>query len=323
MSTGRRAPLIWTIGSGGLLGSAITRLAANRFSGAPVPWSNPDEAARTLTEQLRGFSAQAADGPWAIIWAAGRASVASSATETTSELHVYEQFVDAVGQHLPIGPGAVFVTSSAGGVFAGSTNPPFSAHTAPRPLSAYGELKLAQEQLATERLADRCPVVIGRFSNLYGPGQDLGKLQGLISRLALAAVTKEPVNMFVSLDTIRDYLYIDDAAALALDAVERALESTSSPSVEPETRTLVLASGQPTSLGQLITTMQDVTRTRIPIALGAHASAAAQSRDLRLVRTDAERTRHLIRTPLPVGAKRVHLDILQRAQQAEHAMRSA
>ena len=54
--------------------------------------------------------------------------------------------------------------------------------------------------------------MIGRFSNLYGPGQNLGKLQGLISRLALSAVTRQPINIFVPLDTIRDYVYVDDAA---------------------------------------------------------------------------------------------------------------
>jgi UDP-glucose 4-epimerase len=308
------SPLIWTIGAGGLLGSAIVRATRCPFAGGPVPWGDEAATARALAEQARSFASATEGGPWAVVWAAGRAATGSSVEETAPELRALTALVTALGQALPAGPGVLFVASSAGGVYAGSSGAPFDATSLPRPLSPYGELKLAQEQVAAE-LADRVSVVIGRFSNLYGPGQDLGKLQGLISRLALAAITKEPVNMFVSLDTMRDYLYVDDAAALTLDAIDQALHPSHSD--EGGVRIRVLASGQPTSLGQLITVMQDITRTRIPIALGAHASASAQARDLRLIRTDEPRTRELIRTTLPAGAKRVHLDILERMQRAQ------
>jgi hypothetical protein len=73
---------------------------------------------------------------------------------------------------------------------------------------------------------------------------------------------------------------------------------------------LVIASGQPATVGQVIRTMNQVTKRRVPVALGSHASASAQSMDLRLTPTVALDTT----TPLPAGMKPVFLDILERVQ---------
>jgi UDP-glucose 4-epimerase len=132
----------------------------------------------------------------------------------------------------------------------------------------------------------------------------LEKLQGLVSRLALAAVTRQPINIFVPLDTIRDYVYVDDAARAVLDLVARATDLAGPPITE------IIGSGAPATVGQLVQTMHLVSKRRVPVAMGIHASAAAQAADLRLTPTvpldDV--------TPLPVGMKRVYLDILERVQ---------
>lgn len=251
--------------------------------------------------------------PWAIIWAAGNAATASSAQDAEIEMQTFTDAVSAVKAHLPAGPGAFFLSSSAGGVYAGSTGAPFSEESKVEPLSAYGNLKLEQESTTSQELSGLCNVVIGRISNLYGPGQNLEKLQGLISRLAWAAVTKQPVNMFVSLDTIRDCIYVDDAAAVIRYWIESAIKSN-----EQESVTRVIASGQPVSLGFLIHLMQEISRTKIPIAYGAHASSSAQSRDLRLTPTGALEVHKFIQTPLSVGSKNVYLDILERFQRGNN-----
>ena len=298
--------ITWVVGAGGLLGSAVRERCGAAFDAQQVPWHDPDAAIAVLTAEAEHFAATVGVGPWRIIWAAGAATVSSSAEQTSIELRVFEAFVDAVAQHHPHGDGHVFLTSSAGGVYAGSSHPPFSTATVAVPLSPYGELKLAQERLAAERLAGVCPVVIGRISNLYGPGQNLAKLQGLISRLALAAVTQQPINIFVSLDTIRDYIYVGDAA----DAI---LEATTD--INADDRTLVIASGQPTTIGTLIRTMNEVAKRRVPVALGQHESAARQVLDLRLEPSPGITAS----TSLPAGVKAVYLDILERMQQATGA----
>ena len=298
--------ITWTIGAGGLLGSAIRRQCDEAFSGSDIAWSEPDAAHLALRDDVRRFASEAADGPWALIWAAGAATVSTSPDCTSSELAALTSLLTDLRAHLPRGAGAVFVTSSAGGVYAGSADPPFDSATTPVPVSPYGELKLAQERTATELLAGVCPLVIGRISNLYGPGQNLAKLQGLISRLALAAATMHPVNIFVSLDTIRDYVYVDDAAGAVLRLVDDAARH------QPVAPTCaIIASGEPTTIGQLIRTVNQVTKRKVPVALGSHASAAGQVADLRLVPSDPATAR----TPLPAGIRRVYLDILERLQE--------
>jgi UDP-glucose 4-epimerase len=297
--------ITWVVGGGGLLGSAVQRRCEDPFASTPVPWADPVAAAAVLRSDASRFQREAGGDPWAIVWAAGAATVSTSAESAAPELHALEALLTSVRDHRPAGRGAVFLTSSAGGVYAGSANPPFDMATTPVPLSPYGELKLAQERAATDLLADVCPLVVGRFSNLYGPGQNLGKLQGLISRLALSAVTRQPINIFVSLDTIRDYIYVDDAAAALLAAVTEAAR------VEREgPRMLVVASGQPATVGQVIRTMNQVAKRRVPVALGSHPSATSQSLDLRLVPTVPATAS----TPLPTGMKAVFLDILRRVQ---------
>lgn len=297
--------ITWTVGSGGLLGSAIVRAAGRSFDCDPITWADPAVAAAQLRAEARRFGAEVGGDRWAVIWAAGAATTSTSRDDALSEVAPLRGLVEGIRSALPNGPGAVFVTSSAGGVYAGSRNPPFNATTEPAPLSPYGELKLIQERAATQTLGSVCPVIVGRISNLYGPGQNLGKLQGLISRLALSAVTRQPINIFVPLDTIRDYIYVDDAARAILAAVSTAGEE----GITGETTT-VIASGQAATVGQLIRTMNLVAKRRVPVALGSHASAAAQSADLRL-----EPSQPLPSvTPLPAGMKSVYLDILARVQ---------
>jgi UDP-glucose 4-epimerase len=244
---------------------------------------------------------KAGDGQWAIIWAAGAATVAGSQAQADAELATFRAFVGAVAARPPAGHGRFLLASSAGGVYAGATNPPFSAATAPEPLGVYGCLKLAQEDAATHALSDICPVVVARIANLYGPGQNLAKLQGLVSRLAWCAATQEPANIFVPLDTIRDYVYVDDAARTCLRVLERATHPS---------EIAVIASGRPVTVGQLIRTVQQVTKRHIPVALGSHTSARDQVLDLRL-EPSIEIAQQ---TPLPVGVKSTFLDILSRRQ---------
>jgi UDP-glucose 4-epimerase len=304
--------ITWTIGGGGLLGTALRRQNFQHFESTPIPWDDTEAAVEAIELNAKRFREVVNGEDWAVIWAAGNAANASTQTEAAKELRTLKATVSALKENKPQGRGALFLSSSAGGVYAGSQGAPFTELSDVHPLSPYGDLKLAQEQAAAQELAGICPVIIGRISNLYGTGQNLEKLQGLISRLALSAITKQQVNMFVSLDTIRDYIYADDAAAVIRYSLERAVQNgTNSADIQ------IIASGHPVSLGYLIHLMQDISRTKIPVAYGSHASSSSQSRDLRLRPSNETQTHHFIQTPLAVGAKKVYLDILERFQQAK------
>lgn len=302
--------ILWVVGAGGLFGSAIVRAARRRgdtvVQSTGVPWANPGEAERNLHAdflRLHDLVLNTTDAsPWGIVWAAGSATTASSPEECAKELRAFTRYLTALRDWCaPLPIGRFFLTSSAGGVYAGSPNPPFTSNTPPHPLGDYGKLKLDQEEVCEQLLANRFRIVQGRVANLYGPGQDTTKLQGLISRLCLASITRETMTVFVPLDTLRDFVYVDDAAALALHWIDAAA---------PGAQVRVIASGDPTSLGHVITTAREVVRTRIPITSGFHASASFQALDIRLTPDRDHFTDDLGRTPLPTGVHLVYLDLL-------------
>lgn len=306
---------IWVVGAGGLFGSALVRQA--RESGhavrtsTDVPWGDPIAARAHLAAEADSFlqSVKNHSDSWGIAWAAGRVTTASSQHDADLELALFRDFVGdlaALAQRtdLPI-PGAFLLASSAGGAYAGSAPAPFHSSTIARPLGLYGELKIAQEHLAITALGGSFAVTIARLANLYGPGQDLAKLQGLVSRLALSSITREPLTMFVPTDTLRDYIYVDDAAACAMHWMD-------TPHSGAHVR--VIATGEATSLGHLIAMVQSISHVRFPVAYGLHPSAAAQARDIRLIPDSDPVIASMPRTSLPEGIKRVYLDILQRLQ---------
>ncbi len=98
------------------------------------------------------------------------------------------------------------------------------------------------------------------------------------------------------MDTVRDYLFVDDAARLVWECTLTAVHDQPS-----EPRVVIIASGQPTTVAEVIATVQNVAHRRVPLALGTHPSARHQATDLRLVPTATVAGL----TPLPNGIKRV------------------
>ena len=293
--------LTWVIGAGGLFGQALVRASGNVFEAPRIPWKDETAAIEILSQALLDFTKRAGGEDWSIVWAAGQATTSSTPDQTAAELRLFSSFVEVLKTNTPAGKGVIAVTSSAGGVYAGSFNPPFSSNTPPHPVSAYGRLKLDQERVA-ETLSPSVPVVRLRLSNLYGPGQNLTKLQGIISHLALAAITRNPVKIFVPLDTLRDYIYVDDAARRSMHWIKKAAQSQVS-------GTKVVASGQPQSLARIVTLMNDISRVRIPVASGFDESAAFQAHDLRMLPDSDLATERMAITQLPCGMKRTLVNI--------------
>ncbi len=302
--------LTWTIGSGGLIGSAVARTSARVFVSGPVPWHDPEAALASLDDSLDRFRVEVDGGPWAIAWAAGAATVGASEQQARDEAEFFALVAERIANSGLPADGVILLVSSAGGIHAGSPNPPFSEVTPPAPISPYGRARLAQEQAAEEFLGARWPVVLARVSNVYGPGQDLTKLQGLISRLALCSIRREPLNLVVPLSTIRDYIYVDDVAARIHAWI--AQECGTAPGV----RVRVIASGQGTSIGQLVRTAQDIGHRKVPIAMGTHPSSSQQAPDLRFIPSQIPGQVPPTETTIPIGMKRVFDDIQRRVETA-------
>ena len=284
----------WVVGAGGLLGGAVCRrlrTLGREVHRTVVPWGDHQASVSAL---LAG-AGELPPGLWDLYWCAGAGVVSTSESELDAEIAVLEAFL---GTWEPTGSRAgcgLFLASSAGGVYAGSTGAPFTEHTETAPISPYGRAKLRSEEIATVfAVRTGTALLVGRLANLYGPGQHIEKPQGLVSQLCRAQLSRQPLSLYVPLDTMRDYLFVDDAAAMAvtgLDAVvsrgRRALK--------------VLASERSTTIGAVLGDLHRITRRRPPVVLGTSSTAAFQVRDLRLRSTAWPRTSALARTPLSTG----------------------
>jgi UDP-glucose 4-epimerase len=297
--------LTWIVGAGGLLGGAVSRSMERKFVGSAVPWHDHTSAIQVLDADLSQFVRAAGTDDWSLVWAAGSGVVASADSALKAETNLIESFLMTVRNRHPAGRGAFFLASSAGGVYAGSSDPPFSESTTPQPLSTYGEAKLGEEGLATRILTGRVPLLVGRLSNLFGPGQNLAKPQGLVSQLCFAAAKRQPLNLFVPMETLRDYLYVDDAAAMIRSLIAAAVRA------QPDKPVLRnLSSQRPVSVAAVLRTVQQVARRSVRVGLGTTPSSRYQVRDLRVVTRFPNDFRDLTITPFPVGVKRVYDEIL-------------
>jgi UDP-glucose 4-epimerase len=296
---------VWVVGAGGLLGRGVVSALKARdheVLTSSIPWHDPAAAKASLAAGAQELRSLADGRPWMLIWCAGAGVTGTSQADLDSELDVFKAALESIAGTLcalDSSPGRMFLASSAGGVYAGAPNPPFSEESTPQPLAPYGFAKLAAERAATEFAAvSGTRLLIGRVANLYGPGQNLAKPQGLISVFAKAYLTGQPVSVYVSLDTLRDYIFIDDAAALVVDCMRR----LSAPDVVAgQTVIKIIATQRADTIGALIGACKTVFKRRPRIVLGASPYAKAQAHDLRLRSVVWTELDNRPFTPLPVG----------------------
>ena len=215
---------IWVVGRGGLLGRSVEqvvdRIATVYKPDKSIDWHDRDRASAQLANCSAEFFADRRGENWAIFWCAGRGTLNSPSLQMQDETFVFENFLKAVqraaGEHGAFDSsvsGTLFFASSAGAVYAGSKNPPFTELTPTISVTPYGDAKLRQESLLREfSVRTNTSVLIGRISNLYGARQDLGKNQGLIATICYSVLRRQPINLFVPLETSRNYIYVEDAA---------------------------------------------------------------------------------------------------------------
>ena len=331
--------LAWVIGKGGLLGAHLLRMIDHRLEGAmptsawawegrhahadvgmaPKPgmtrWSGPPDPfrwtdVRVMPDQLQGAVASFAQAiergghnHWTLIWSAGCGVIGSPPEALARETATWRFLLDLLARHLDGIPGTIFLASSAGGLHGQGADHPLTEESSPAPASDYGRHKLLQEQ-ALQAWAERHPnvgYVIGRIANLYGPGQNLAKPQGLISHLSRCLIWHRPVCVYVPLDTIRDYIYADDCAELIVRCVERARQ------LGPTCRTLkLLASGEAQSVARIVGVFTQLARYQPRITCSPSARSALQARKLQFRSTVWPDLRPTRPTPLPLGIRQVH-----------------
>lgn len=255
--------IAWVIGSGGLLGSALCRALHRQGTELFSPterfcWGNEHELARQLDAAVQSFAVQvSAADRWEIYWAAGVGTMSSPASAFVTETDTLQTLLNLIESRsaLTATPGALAFASSAGAIYAGSTDEIISENTPPAPTTTYAHEKLRQEFLLRSfALANsRISALAARISTLYGPGHTVGKQQGLITHIARCILRNQPIQIYVPFDTIRDYITSDDAAIMMVVALREI-------SGEPDFLTKIIASEQPTTIAEIISIYKKITR---------------------------------------------------------------
>ena len=115
--------------------------------------------------------------------------------------------------------------------------------------------------------------VVCRFTNVYGLAGGRMRRKGLVPALVDAAMLRQPVRLFVSPDTRRDYLFNVDAARQALAEVDAATGM--------DHRMAIVRAGQTVTVLDLVGSVSRVLRRRVPVVITESPESRVQPLVLR------------------------------------------
>jgi len=274
--------LTWVIGSGGLLGGALSlELAQSRVDtfdpGFQFSWGYSDLISKEFRKAVANFSAQVASEPWEIYWAAGVGTMHSSQDSLRQEADAIECLITTLleEQGLNLQNGMFIFASSAGAIYAGVQEEVISELTPVAPINAYGENKLLQESIA-QRLnqgGKGATVLSCRITNLYGLRQAGGKQQGLLTEIAKRILLNEVTHIYVPLETMRDYIGVN-VAARQMIATAFLLKKSQSQGVYLK----IIASGVSTSVAQIVAIFRRISKRNLRIVSQADSRGSQYRR---------------------------------------------
>lgn len=304
--------LAWVVGGGGLLGSHVIKALPEQAPGTvvwdpggrKVPWQDPERAFREIEALAESFVAEVSSGlsAWAVLWCAGSGVVGTSADTLAVETSYLRYLLKFLGERLPDISGKVLLASSAGGIYGNNPEQPLTEMSACDPISAYGRNKRTQEQILLDWAIDHSNVstLIARISNLYGPGQNLQKPQGLIAHISRSLIHHTPVHLYVPLDTLRDYVFAADCAAQLVHGLGRLR------GIPAEHVVRIFSAGETVTIARIIAVFARIAKGHPRIVCSADPARSLQPGRLQFrtsVWTDLQTP---IQTNLAVGIQRVH-----------------
>lgn len=303
--------LAWVLGSHGLLGSALCKALRGEGTelfnpGERFSWGNATDLSCQIAAAVRRFAARAGAAPaWEIYWAAGVGTMGSAQPALATETRALADLLHCIGSaaELRSRPGAIGFASSAGAIYSGSHDRVITERSAPAATTAYGQEKLAQEALLHAFTAMRPEVVAlaARFSTLYGPGQAMGKPQGLLAHIARCMVRSVPIHIYVPLDTIRDYIAVEDAACDMVRSLRQRRRGQRTSGVA----TQIVASEKPTTISEIVAVFRRVARRPPRIVTSASKATSIYPRQVQFRSVLARQGLLPHRVSLLVGVARV------------------
>ena len=271
----RRPPCTIAVFGAGLLGSSIVSavLSTAPLQAERIPLSWTDAALQG--QQLQALEArisaalqkdEGAKGMASlkVLWSAGRAGFAATEPETAAELDSFRAVLgmtERLARRFPGARTALYLLSSAGGLFEGQRH--VDQDSRPEPRRPYGLLKLRQEQLLA---ASEAPITKRTYrpTSVYGylrPNQRIG----LISTLILNGLRHQVSNITAWMSTLRDFVFVEDIARF----ISRLLLEDDA---EGEESTATLAHAKPFSIFEIEKMVENVLGRKIYVSYSLEPS---------------------------------------------------
>jgi UDP-glucose 4-epimerase len=279
-----------------------------------IRWSDRSSWREAFVSLVSEFANQSGTRSWRVWWCAGRGTISTTQDVLDDELLALANLLEALSAQPSkwLENGEFVFSSSAGSVYAGSNDLVISSHTKPNPISGYGSMKLRAEQMVndfSQRGGTRS--LVARITNLYGPRQDMSKSQGLISTICAALLKRQSIPIFVSLSTIRNYVFAEDAARVMWWRVREFSGSRQN--------TQIVCSPANLSVGAVLKICEEVTGVRPLVRFAARPDSAALSRSVYFDPTIAESGGQIF-TPTHDGVARVYSSLLASWQRGDFSL---
>lgn len=298
----------WIIGVNGLLGSALKRTLQRREVKLFIPderfcWQDESVLHEQLSVAVEAFAELTRDNNnWQIYWAAGVGTMSSEENELTTETRTLSTLLKLIESEpvLATKGGSIAFSSSAGAIYAGSSDDVITENSAVAPTTEYAREKLKQEKLVSDFVNNNgsATALLARISTLYGPGQANGKRQGLLAHIARCLLRNQSVHIYVPLDTIRDYIAADDAAFAIVAAMQMLDRKTS-------VYTKIIASEHPTTIAEIISVYKRIARRRPGIISSASKLSSIYTRRIQFRSITVPIKEQMLKTSLLVGISQV------------------
>jgi nucleoside-diphosphate-sugar epimerase len=230
------------------------------------------------------------------LWSAGVGGFGMNQSDAAWELQAFKDVVGlavAVKTAFPRSELAFHMLSSAGGLFEEQRD--VGPQTTPRPQRPYGALKWEQEGYLCQHRSHLIPVIY-RPSSVYGyVGR--GRRLGLVPTLLDNGLRYRVSRISGAMHTLRDYVFLDDIGSFM---------ATSILTLDNEPRTLLLASGKPTTITEILFQVERLINRRLFVShdtsRGNAASMSFQPSGL---------PGHWIPTDIATGIRRTYLSLQQ------------
>ncbi|HSX57860.1 MAG TPA: NAD-dependent epimerase/dehydratase family protein [Candidatus Saccharimonadales bacterium] len=191
-----------------------------------------------------------------IVWAVGGAIPADSIKKKSDIRGPLEALVSLT--KIPMGKGVPIILTSSAGMLYRPKKSKLTEKSQVEPWTDYGKQKkeLEKELLNLSKNLPRNNLKILRISSVYGERQPVNRDQGVVAKLILSALQKQPFILYGSDSARRDYIYVKDLAKI----IHQLLNKKASFQI------INVSTGQGTTLKNLVLMIEKISKSKIMIS---------------------------------------------------------